>query len=134
LIAEALVAAGMCIVLTDLFFLHITTLAFTGAAKSEQPNPALAVAKYCTFFPIVVWFAVFAGPWIEGSAWRYVAAAIALAAAHVLAVIRHRAIVREYCSQSQHEGEDHLFLVRLDLRDYGEGAREPRRDVRAELG
>ena len=133
-IAEALVAAGMCIVLTDLFFLHITTVAFTGAAKSEQPNPALAVAKYFTFFPIMVWFAVFAGPWIEGKAWRYAAAAIVLAAAHALTALRHRAMVREYCLLSRPDEEDHLFLVRLDLRDYGAAAREARRDVHAGVG
>ena len=122
-IAEALVAAGMCIVLTDLFFLHITTVAFTGAAKSEQPNPALAVAKYFTFFPIVVWLSVFAGPWIERSGWRYVAAAIALVVVHALIEIRHRVIVREYCLLSRPDEEDNLFLVRLDLRQYGQSAK-----------
>jgi hypothetical protein len=118
LIAEALVAVGMCLVVTDLFFLHVTTVAFTGETKNEQPNPALAVAKYFTFFPIVVWLAVFAGPWIEKSVWRYLAIAIALAAGHALIVMRHRTIVREYCELFPQDEEGNQFLVRLDLREY----------------
>ncbi len=125
LIAEGLVAVGMCIVVSDLFFLQITTVAFTGEAKYEQPNPAMAVAKYFTFFPIVVWLAVFTGPWVEENAWRYVAIAVALLAAHALIEMRHRAIVREYCEMIRPDEDDetNLFLVRLDLREYGASAK-----------
>jgi hypothetical protein len=116
-------------------FLHITTVAFTGEAKNEQPNPALAVAKYFTFFPIVVWVAVFAGPWIERSGWRYVAIAATLAVVHALIEMRHRAIVRENCEMFRPDEDDgaNLFLVRLDLREYGETTKNSNENLHAAL-
>ncbi len=115
LAAQAFVAAGMCLILTNLFFLHVTTVAFTGGKKAEEPNPALAIAKYFTFFPIVVWLSVFSGPWIEPDFWRYVATAAVIAAAHALIETRHRAIVREYCQISDPGDGETPFLMRIDL-------------------
>jgi hypothetical protein len=113
--AQALVAAGMCLILTDLFFLHVTTVAFTGGKKADEPNPALAIAKYFTFLPIVVWFSVFSGPWIEQEYWRYGSAAAAVAVAHALIEIRHRAIVQEHCELPDSGDGETSFLMRIDL-------------------
>lgn len=123
--AEGLVAAGMCIVLTDLFFLPVTTVAFTGEVKNEQPNPALAVAKYFTFFPIVVWLSLVSGPWIEERDWRYVAFPVGLLAAHWLIALRHRQIVRQHSLLFDPGDRGDLFLLRLDLREYGTRQHDP---------
>ncbi len=53
-----LIAAGLCLLLTDAFFLNVKTVAFTGEPSREDPNLALTVLKYFTFFPIVLWLPV----------------------------------------------------------------------------
>jgi hypothetical protein len=113
--AQLLVAAGMCLLLTDLLFLHVTTVALAGEPSSEQPNLALAVAKYFTFFPVVVWLSVVSGPWMEESAWHLVTTAAAVAVAHALIELRHRALVRESCLLLESRDREDLFFVHLDL-------------------
>ena len=52
-VAQVLVAGGMCLLLTDLLFLSVTTVAFTGEPTRDQPNLAFTVLKYYTAFPVV---------------------------------------------------------------------------------
>jgi hypothetical protein len=117
--AQLLVATSMCLLLTDLLFLHVTTVAFTGEPSNEQPNLALAVAKYFTFFPVVVWLSVVSGPWVEESAWRFAATAAAVVVAHALIELRHRAMVREACLLLESRDREDLFLVHLGLGEAG---------------
>ena len=51
--SQLLVAAGMCLLLTDIFFLHVTIVAFTGEPAREQPNLAISMLKYFAFVPFV---------------------------------------------------------------------------------
>lgn len=117
--AQLLVAIGFCLILTDLFFLHVTTVAFTGEQSGETTNPAIAIARYFTFFPIVVLISVASGPWIAGADWRYLAIAAGVGGAHWMIELRHREIVRQHCVFFDPDDErDNLFLLRLDLREY----------------
>lgn len=120
--AQFFVAAGMCLLLTDFFFLHVTTVAFTDEPTGETPNPATAVAKYFTFFPIVLWLSLVAGPWIEDRNWRYIAVPIVIAVAHWLIELRHREIVRRHCLLFDPDHRENLLLLQLDLRRYAVGA------------
>ncbi len=117
--AQLLVATGLCLLLTDLFFLHVTTIAFTGEQTGESPNPALTVAKYFTFFPIVVWLSLASGPWIECATWHYIAIPVGLVLAHWLIELRHREIVRQHCLLFDPGGHENFSLLQLDLREYG---------------
>ena len=117
-IAQGFVAVGLCLLLTDIFFLQVTTIAFTGGSTGETPNLAISVAKYFTFFPIVVWFSLVSGPWIENAAWRFAAIPVAIAAAHWMIGLRHREIVRYHCLLYDLVDRENLFLLRLDLRKY----------------
>jgi hypothetical protein len=117
--AEVLVAAGLCLLLTDLFFLHVTTIAFTGEQAGDSPNLALTVAKYFAFFPIVVWLSLTSGPWIEKGIWRCLAILIGIGLAHCLIDLRHREIVRQHCLLFDPDNRENLFLLQLDLREYG---------------
>ena len=117
--AQLLVATGLGLILTDLFFLHVTTVAFTGEQTSESPNPAIAVAKYFTFFPVVVWLSAASGPWIENHVWCYIAIPAGLVAAHWLIELRHREVVRQHCLLFDPHNRENLFLLQLDLREYG---------------
>lgn len=122
LAAQALVASGMCLILTDFFFLHVTTVAFTGAEKAGEPNPALAIAKCFTFFPIVVGLSVYSGLWIERSVWRFLATAAGIAALHAFVEMRHRTMIRDHCRLSDFGDHENEFLLRIDLPKFGEKA------------
>jgi hypothetical protein len=119
--AQFLVAAVLCLLLTDFFFLHVTTVAFTAETVGEPPNLAMAVAKYFTFFPIVVWLSLVAGPWIEDRGWRYVAIPAGVVAVHWLIELRHRDVVRQHCLLFDPDNRENLFLLRLGLRKYSVG-------------
>lgn len=116
--AQILTAAGFCLLLTDLFFLHVTTVAFTNEPTGESPGLAMSVAKYFTFFPIVVWLSVVSEPWIEDRGWHYLAMPVGVAVAHWLIELRHREIVRQHCLLFDPDNRENLFLLQLDLRLY----------------
>lgn len=117
--AQFITAAGLCLLLNDLFFLHVTTLAFTGEDTGESPNLAIAIAKYLTFFPLVVWLSVASGPWIECSDWRYIAIPVGLLATHGLIDMRHRELVRQHFLFFDPDNIKNSTFLQLDLREYG---------------
>jgi ABC-type Na+ transport system ATPase subunit NatA len=69
--AQILVAGGMCLLLTDVFFLNVTIVAFTGEPAGAQSNLAFTVLKYYTFFPLVAWLPHVLEPWMESSVCRF---------------------------------------------------------------
>jgi hypothetical protein len=111
-----LIAAGMCLLLTDAFFLNVKSIAFTGDTVREQPNLALTVLKYFTFFPLVVWIPVACEPWIAASIFHLLGAAAAVAAAHILLARVHRRIVQEHCGMLGLEDDEEDFPMKLGLR------------------
>jgi hypothetical protein len=117
--AQLLVATGLCLLLTDLCFLPVTTVAFTGEPMVESPNLAIAVAKYITFFPIVALLSFASGSWIERRGWRFIAITAGIAIAHWLIELRHHDIVRRHCLLFDTGDRDSAFLLQLDLREYG---------------
>lgn len=124
--AQVLVAGGICLLLADLFFLHVTTVAFTGEPRNESPNLAMTVAKYFTFFPLVVWLSVVSGPWIEEHSWHFLATVAGIGIAHWLIEVRYREIVRQNCLHFDPDNRGGLFLLQLDLREYGANHNPPR--------
>jgi hypothetical protein len=116
--AQVLVATGVCLLFADVFFLHVTTVAFTGGKAHEEPNPAFTLLKYFTFFPIAIWLSVVSERWIEGGSWRTAAVAgVLVAMAHGLLQLRHRAILREHCRLFDPELGENEFLTQLGLGD-----------------
>jgi hypothetical protein len=114
--AQMLVAAAMCVLLTDLFFLHVTEVAFTGAPGSQEPNLALTMLKFFTFFPVVAALPVATEPWIARLPWHFLLAGAAVIAAHVALRLRHRQVVRAYCDVPGLEEGEEDFPMRLGLR------------------
>ncbi len=114
--AQILTAAAMCLLLTDVFFLNVTTVAFTGSPTCEEPNLAFTLLKFFTFFPIVVLLPPLVEHWIEQKPWHFVAAAVVAAAAHVTLVLRHRRVVRAYCNVPGLEEDEEDFPMKLGLR------------------
>jgi hypothetical protein len=114
--SQLLVAAGMCLLLTDIMFLNVKIVAFTGERAREQPNLAASVLKYFAFVPAVAWVPLISESWIEVSAQHFILAAAAIAVTHLALRIRHRAIIREHCNTPGLEEDEEEFPLKLGLR------------------
>jgi len=112
----ALIAAGLCLLLTDAMFLNVHTVAFTGEPTREQPNLAMTLLKYFTFLPVIVAIPVFTEPWIEASTLHFALAAGAVAAAHFALHKIHARIIREHCGMPFLEDDEDDFPMKLGLR------------------
>jgi len=111
-----LLAAGLCLLLTDALFLNLKTVAFTGEPAREQPNLALTLLKYFTFLPVIVGVPVAFEPWIEASPLHFAAAAAVIATAHFALRVLHRRIINEHCNMPALEDDEDDFPMRLGLR------------------
>jgi hypothetical protein len=111
-----LIAAGLCLLLADVFFLSVKTIAFTGDTAREQPNLAMAVLKYYTFFPIVIWIPVVLEPWIVARLWHFAVTVAAIAAVHLALGKLHRRIIQEHCAMPGLEDDEEDFPMKLGLR------------------
>ena len=109
-------AAGLCLLLTDMLFLNVKYIAFTGETGREQPNLAFAVLKYFAFLPLVVTLPLALSPWIE-SGWTHdLVAAAVIAGLHLFLIRRHRAIIKDHCHYVHLEDDEEEFPMRLGLR------------------
>jgi hypothetical protein len=111
-----LLAAALCLLLTDAFFLTVKTVAFTGEPAREQSNLALTVLKYFTFFPLVIWVPVAFEPWIETSVPHCLLAVAAVFAAHWSLRRIQRPILEEHCNMPALEDDEDDFPMKLGLR------------------
>ncbi len=114
--SQALVAAAMCLLLTDAFFLNVTTIPFTGESPREQPNLAFTVLKYFAFFPFISALPVGLEPWIESSPRHFLIVFCATLIAHALFRRHHRGILRDYTNQPALEDDEEDFPMKLGLR------------------
>jgi hypothetical protein len=114
--SELLIALGMCLLLTDIFFLKVNTVAFTGESATEQSNLAFTVLKYFAFFPIVASLPLGFEPWIAASVRHFVIATVVIAAAHWALRRHHRKIVLEHSLELALEDDEEEFPMKLGLR------------------
>jgi hypothetical protein len=113
--SQSLIAAGMCLLLTDLFFLNVKIVAFTGQPAREQSNLALTVFKFFYFIPAAAWLPVVTEPWIEKSIAHFAIAALAIAAVHFALRWQHREIIRIHCNLPDLEDGEEEFPMKLGL-------------------
>jgi hypothetical protein len=113
--SQALITAGMCLLLADLFFLNVKIVAFTGQPAREQPNLALTVFKFFYFIPFAAWLPLVSEPWIEKSILHFAVAASAIAAAHLALRWQHRDIIRIHCNLRELEDDEEEFPMKLGL-------------------
>lgn len=114
--SQLLVAAGMCLLLTDIFFLRVAIVPFTGEPPREPSNLAISLLKYFAFVPIVAWLPVSVEPWIEAGVIHFPLAAFAIGAAHLALRRMHRGIIQEHCNMVQLEDGEDEFPMKLGLR------------------
>jgi hypothetical protein len=114
--SQLLVAAGMCLLLTDIFFLNVTIVPLTGEPPREQSNLAISLLKYFAFVPAVASLPLIAEPWIETGVIHFFLAAFAIGAAHLALRRRHRGIIQEHCNMVELEDGEDEFPMKLGLR------------------
>ena len=115
-LSQLLIAAAMCLLLTDVFFLNVKIVAFTGEPAREQSNLAITVLKYAALVPAVAWVPLVFEPWIETGVSHFVIAVAAIGAVHMALRYRHRKIILEHCSSFHLEDDEEEFPMRLGLR------------------
>jgi hypothetical protein len=113
--SQSLIAAGMCLLLTDLLFLSVKIVAFTGQPAREQPNLALTIFKFFYIVPAVAWLPVVSKPWIESSISHFVLATAIVAAAHLALRWQHRETIRIHCNLPDLEDGEEEFPLKLGL-------------------
>lgn len=113
--AQVIAGLGMCVLLTDFFFLRVTTVACTGQAGPAS-NLAFTVLGYFTFFPLVSWLSWASQPWMEASGLHLGIAAGGIIVLHLWLRRHHRAVVREAVQQIPLEDGEEEFPMRLGLR------------------
>ena len=113
--AQLLVAMGMCLLLTDAFFMSVTAIPFTGGTR-EQSNLAFTVLKYYTCFPFVMALSMGSQFLIEQSGRNFGIAVAIIVVAHLWLRKRHRDGVRLHCEQIELEDDEEEFPLRLGLK------------------
>jgi hypothetical protein len=115
-ISQLMMGGGMCLLLTDIFFLHVTIVPFTGEPPREESNLAISLLKYLAFVPLVASLPVSVEPWMEMGVVHFVVAAVAIIAAHLALRRRHRGIIQEHCNMAELEDGEDEFPMKLGLR------------------
>ncbi len=113
---QALVALALSLLLTDVFFLNVKTIPFTGAPPDAATNFVLLLIPYLGFFPAIVMFTVGLEPVIEASAAHLAIAAGLAAAAHLGLRAMHRRRMAEYEELIEPGEDEDEFPMRLGLR------------------
>jgi hypothetical protein len=113
--AQLLVAAGICVLLTDFFFMNVTVVPFTGGIR-QNSNLAFTLLKYFSFFPMIAPLSIAAQFLIERSGRNFGIAAAAIVVMHLWLRKRHRDAVRLHSEQIECEEDEEEFPLRLGLR------------------
>jgi hypothetical protein len=114
--AQTIAGLGLCILLTDIFFVRFTRIALTGERPRERASLAFAALLYFTLFPAVVAVAVGMQLWMEGDALHACLGVAAITAAHFVFRKIHRSYVQDYCDCPALEDGEEDFPVKLGLR------------------
>lgn len=113
---QVIVATGLCLLLTDAFFLNVKIIPFTGARASSTINLAFLLIPFIGIFPPLVLLTLSWEPWIDANVQHMVIAALFIAAAHLGLWIAHRRIVKEHLNRPQLDEDEEEFPLKLGLR------------------
>jgi hypothetical protein len=107
LVTQVLVAAGICLLLTDAFLLQTATIPFTEARVPHNTDLGFILLRYIVFFPALIIGTVNYEWWIEVSAGHLIVTTLLIIAAHFALRYVEWRIRRERISRSvsQEEGE-----------------------------
>jgi hypothetical protein len=113
---QALVAIGLCLLLTDALFLKVRSIPFTGDAKAPTTNLAFILLQYFGFFPPLVLLTVGLEPWLKTSVWHVVFAVGIIIAAHLAMRTANRKNAEYHVNLIDLDDDEEEFPQRLGLR------------------
>jgi hypothetical protein len=116
LASQVVTGLGLCLLLTDAFFLNVTSIPFTGERPSHERNLAFTVLRYYTFFPLVTTLSVAFEVLMERGGARLGGALAIIAIAHLWFLWRRRNVVRLDSNGLALEEDEDDFPLRLGLR------------------
>jgi hypothetical protein len=108
--AQLLVAAGLCILLTDFFFLKVSIIPFTEARVPLSTDLAFVLLRYIVVFPTLVFTTANIEPWIEASAAHLIVTTLLVVAAHIALNHAQAQIIAKQTNQDDFNEEPPLFL------------------------
>jgi hypothetical protein len=109
--AQVLVAAGICLLLTDAFSMQITAIPFTEARVPRNTDLAFILLRYIVFFPALVMTTVHYEPWMEASASHLLATGLLIVGVHFGLRSYHRRLIRERASRNAVEEDGEVSRV-----------------------
>ena len=115
-LVQAFIAVSLSLLLTDSFFLTMTTIPFTGSQSGSATNLALLMIPYLGFFPAIVLFSMAAEPWLEANPGHLALAATGVVAAHLCLLRTHKTRIRQRLQQIEVDEDEEEFPLRLGLR------------------
>ena len=108
--------AGLCLLLTDAFFLNVKTVPFTGTRSAASMNLAYVLIQYFGLFPPLVLVSLSLEDWIAVNPMHLFVAVLVLVAAHVEFLRRHRRVLHDSVSLLDVDDDEEEFPQRLGLR------------------
>lgn len=116
LAAQIASGIGVCLILTDVFFLNVTWIPFTGDRPKQEENLAFTVLRYYTFFPVATTVSFFLERRMERGGADFGIAGIVIALAHLWLRKYRRDALRLNCNQGAVDEDEREFPLRLGLR------------------
>jgi hypothetical protein len=116
ILSQALVAIGLCLLLTDALLLKVTNLPFTGEARAPATNLAFILLQYFGFFPPLVLLTVDLEPWLQASTWHVASTIGIIAVAHRAMRSVSRKNAEYYAGLIDVDDDEEEFPQRLGLR------------------
>jgi hypothetical protein len=113
--AQLLVGAGLCVLLTDIFFLKVSTIPFTEARVPLNTDLAFVLLRYIVFFPVLVFTMADIEPWIEANAGHLLVTTLLILATHIALHHAHQRIIAKEENLNPFDEEPPLFQT-LGLR------------------
>jgi hypothetical protein len=116
LTCQALLAVGLCLLLTDAMFLKVRTIPFTGETKAPATNLAFILLQYFGLFPPLVLLSVGLEPWLEASVWHVLGMVAVIVAAHLALLRIHNKDAEYHVNLIDLDDDEQEFPQRLGLR------------------
>jgi hypothetical protein len=115
-VSQSLVGIGLCLLLTDVLFLMVRSIPFTGGEKAPATNLAFILLQYFGFFPPLVWLSVALEPWLEAGWWHVAMALGTIAGLHLAMRRAHKKNAEYYAQLLDLDDDEEEFPQRMGLR------------------